>query len=107
MQIDGSVALVTGASRGLGAAFARGLLERGAARVYAGARRPEAVAVPGVVPLRLDVTDQSDVAAAARAGRDVTLLINNAGVLVGSPLLGEAALADGRRAMETNVFGPA
>jgi NAD(P)-dependent dehydrogenase (short-subunit alcohol dehydrogenase family) len=40
MEIEGSVALVTGASRGIGLAFARALLSRGAARVYAGVRRP-------------------------------------------------------------------
>ena len=40
MKIEGSVALVTGANRGLGAAFARGLLAAGAAKVYAAARDP-------------------------------------------------------------------
>jgi NAD(P)-dependent dehydrogenase (short-subunit alcohol dehydrogenase family) len=80
MKISGSTALVTGASRGLGRQFARQLLERGAARVYATARNPGQVDVPGADVLPLDITDPSSVAAAAAAAGDVTLLVNNAGV---------------------------
>ena len=80
MKISGSTALVTGASRGLGRHFARQLLERGAARVYATARHPGQVDVPGADVLPLDITDPSSVAAAAAAAADVTLLVNNAGV---------------------------
>jgi NAD(P)-dependent dehydrogenase (short-subunit alcohol dehydrogenase family) len=80
MDISGSTALVTGANRGIGRHFAEQLLERGAAKVYATARRPEAVDLPGVEVLRLDVTDPASVAAAARTAADVTLLVNNAGV---------------------------
>jgi NAD(P)-dependent dehydrogenase (short-subunit alcohol dehydrogenase family) len=80
MKISGSTALVTGASRGLGRHFARQLLERGAARVYATARNPGQVDVPGADVLPLDITDPSSVAAAAAAAGDVTLLVNNAGV---------------------------
>ena len=65
MKISGSVALVTGANRGIGREFARHLLERGATKVYATARRPELVDVPGVETLRLDITDPASVAAAA------------------------------------------
>ena len=80
MKISGSTALVTGASRGLGRHFARQLLERGAARVYATARNPGQVDVPGADVLPLDITDPASVAAAAAAAGDVTLLVNNAGV---------------------------
>jgi len=78
MQIKDSVALVTGANRGLGRHFAEQLLDRGA-KVYATARRPELVDLPGVTVLPLDITDRDSVAAAAAAASDVTLLVNNAG----------------------------
>ncbi|SQD97396.1 MULTISPECIES: SDR family oxidoreductase [unclassified Parafrankia] len=80
MQIAGSVALVTGASRGLGRHFAAQLLQHGVAKVYATARRPDSVDVPGAEVLSLDITDPASIAAAAKAAGDVTLLVNNAGV---------------------------
>jgi len=79
MQISGAVALVTGANRGLGKHFAQQLLARGA-KVYATARRPELVDIPGATVLPLDITDPRSVTAAAAAAPDVTLLVNNAGV---------------------------
>jgi NAD(P)-dependent dehydrogenase (short-subunit alcohol dehydrogenase family) len=104
MDIAGSVALVTGANRGLGRHFAQQLLDRGAATVYATARRPELVDVPGVETLRLDVTDPDSVAAAAAAASDVTLLVNNAGSSTGADLL-TGDLADIRLELETHYFG--
>ncbi|MFI7036028.1 SDR family oxidoreductase [Microbispora rosea] len=104
MKIEGSVALVTGANRGLGRRFAAALLERGAATVYAAARRPETVDLPGVVPLALDITDPASVRAAAERARDVNLLINNAGVSTGSSALA-GTLDDIRLEMETHYFG--
>lgn len=80
MELSGSIALVTGANRGIGRHFAQQLLERGAEKVYATARNPEQVDLPGVEVLRLDVTDPASVAAAAAVATDVTLLVNNAGV---------------------------
>lgn len=81
MQIKGSVALVTGANRGLGKAFVQALLEAGAVKVYAAARNPELIErAPGVVPVRLDVTRPEDIEAVAQQAKDVTLLINNAGI---------------------------
>lgn len=107
MKIQNAVAFVTGANRGLGAAFATALLAGGARKVYAAARDPGSVALPGATPIRLDVTNADEIAAAARDCGDVTLLINNAGVLRG----GEGFLASGgleaaRAEMETNYFGP-
>ena len=83
MKIEGCVALVTGANRGLGKAIVSALVEAGAARVYAAARDERKVSAngPRVVPLTLDVTKPEQIAAAARQAGDVTLLINNAGAL--------------------------
>lgn len=105
MKIEGSVVLVTGANRGLGLEFARQALERGARKVYAGARDPASVTLPGVVPLKLDVTDAAAVAAAAEAAPDVTLLINNAGIARFGSLTDDGALDLLRDHFETNVFG--
>jgi NAD(P)-dependent dehydrogenase (short-subunit alcohol dehydrogenase family) len=100
VQISGSVALVTGANRGLGQAYARELVRRGAAKVYGAARNPAAVTEPGVVPVALDITDAGQVAAAAAQCADVTLLVNNAGVMkastfIGPPDPGRRAAGDG------------
>jgi NAD(P)-dependent dehydrogenase (short-subunit alcohol dehydrogenase family) len=106
MKIQDSVALVTGANRGLGLAFTQALLAAGARKVYAAARDPASVRQPGVTPLRLDVTKGDEVTAAARALGDVTLVINNAGILRGSGLLGANGLEAVRAELETNFFGP-
>lgn len=106
MKIQDSVALVTGANRGLGLAFARALLAGGARKVYAAARDPASVTLPGVQAIRLDVTNPDEVAAAARDLPDVTLLINNAGVLRGSGFLSPGGVDAVRAELETNFFGP-
>ncbi|WBY00253.1 SDR family oxidoreductase [Ramlibacter tataouinensis] len=103
--IAGSVALVTGAAGGIGAWIVTELLRRGAARVYAAGRRMPAAAHPRVVPLSLDITDPAQVAAAARAAEDVTLLVNNAGVNRNQRLLHAADPMAARDEMETNYFG--
>ena len=77
--IEGSVAIVTGANRGLGRHLAQELLRRGAAKVYAAARNPAQITTAGVVPLALDVNDARSVTAATVAAPDATLLVNNAG----------------------------
>jgi NAD(P)-dependent dehydrogenase (short-subunit alcohol dehydrogenase family) len=105
VDIAGSVALVTGANRGLGAAFCRALLDQGASKVYAGARNPDTIKIAGVIPVRLDITSPADVAAAVANCGDVTLLINNAGILTVASVLADDALEAGRREFETNVFG--
>ncbi|GAA1222970.1 SDR family oxidoreductase [Prauserella halophila] len=104
LRIEGAVALVTGANRGLGRHFALQLLERGAARVYATARRPETIDLPGVVPLQLDVTDDEAVRAAAAAATDVTLVVNNAGLSNFTSLVTSDPAAV-RAEMETNFWG--
>lgn len=104
MDIAGSVALVTGSNRGIGRRFVQQLLERGAAKVYATARRPELVDVDGVEVLPLDITDQASVEAAAARASDVTLLINNAGITTQGSLLTDD-LTDVRRELDTHLWG--
>jgi NAD(P)-dependent dehydrogenase (short-subunit alcohol dehydrogenase family) len=87
MKIKNTVALVTGANRGIGAALVQALLERGASKVYAAARQEADLPTLGarderrIVPVHLDVTNASHVARVARQATDVRVLFNNAGVL--------------------------
>lgn len=104
MDLKDAVAVVTGANRGLGRHLAVRLVERGA-KVYGAARRPETVDSPGVIPLRLDLTDEDSVRTAARIAFDATLLVNNAGISTGAPLVA-GDLDSVRLEMETNFFGP-
>ncbi|MDX3116579.1 SDR family oxidoreductase [Streptomyces scabiei] len=103
MDLSTSTALVTGANRGFGRALAAELLSRGAT-VYAGARNPDHVDLPGAKPIALDITDPASVTAAAQAARDVNLLINNAGSNTGADLL-TADPDDIRLEMDTHFFG--
>ncbi|MDQ0792820.1 SDR family oxidoreductase [Streptomyces sp. B1I3] len=104
MDLKDAVAVVTGANRGLGRHLASQLLQRGA-KVYGAARRPETMDLPGVIPLRLDVTDEESIRAAARTASDATLLVNNAGISTATPLIA-GDLDAVRLEMETNFFGP-
>jgi len=106
VNVEGSVALVTGANRGLGRAFARALLDAGAAKVYAGARDVASVTDPGVIPVALDVTDHEQVARVAAELGDVTIVINNAGVGLGAAAVGGDDLDAHRAEFEVNYFGP-
>jgi NAD(P)-dependent dehydrogenase (short-subunit alcohol dehydrogenase family) len=105
MKIEGSVALVTGANRGLGQVYARELVRRGAAKVYGAARDPAAVTEPGVTPIGLDITDPARVAQVAGECPDTSLLVNNAGVMKASTFIGAPSLDAARQEMETNYFG--
>src|ERR1700722_13837242 len=105
MKIEGAVALVTGADRGLGQADARELVSRGAAKVYGAARHPGQVTEPGVTPVGLDITDPARVTEVAEQCADVSLLVNNAGVLKYSTFIGAPSLDAARQEMETNYFG--
>jgi NAD(P)-dependent dehydrogenase (short-subunit alcohol dehydrogenase family) len=108
--LDGAVALVSGANRGIGAAFVSGLLAAGAKRVYAAARDPQTLAALAhsdarVIPIALDITDDTSVQAAAARLVDVDLVVNNAGVLLGARLIADTDLAAARQEMEVNYFG--
>ncbi|MFF8033565.1 MULTISPECIES: SDR family oxidoreductase [unclassified Streptomyces] len=106
MQINGSIALVTGANRGIGRRFVEQLLAEGAQRVYAGTRRPDLLDVSDsrVVPLHLDLLDETSISQAAVTASDVTVLVNNAGITTGANLL-TSPVQDIRTDLETHLFG--
>ena len=112
MQIENSVALVTGGNRGIGEAFVRALIAAGASKVYVGARDPAQAAhladeAPDrAIPLKLDVTQADEIAAAAAMCGDVSILINNAGAFHNSTLMTAPDLSHARDEMEVNYFGP-
>ncbi len=108
-RIEGAVALVTGANRGIGRALVEALLARGVKKVYATARNPEALRDlrdKRLVALRLDVTDADQIRAAVKTAPDVDLLFNNAGVVLNTGIADSAVLDQARREMEVNYFGP-
>ncbi len=105
LTLEGSVALVTGANRGLGKAFARALLDAGVAKVYAGARDVATITDPDVVPVQLDVTDHAQVAKVAEELGDVSIIINNAGVSSGLTAVAGEGLEAFRAEFEVNYFG--
>ncbi|KAF1022515.1 MAG: putative oxidoreductase [Paracidovorax wautersii] len=105
MELKNATVLITGANRGIGLAFAREALARGARKVYAGARDPASITLPGVQAIQLDVTSDADVAAAAALAQDVTLVINNAGIAVFGGFLAPDSVESARRHLETNLLG--
>jgi short-subunit dehydrogenase len=111
MNINGSIALVTGANGGIGRAFVDELLKRGVAKIYLAARDPTSLSAlwqagdRRLVPLRLDVTDAAQVTAAARTATDVALLLNSAGYWGESSAFTTLDVAKGRREIDVNYFG--
>lgn len=106
MNLSTATVLITGANRGLGLALAREALAQGARKVYVAARNPAGIDLPGVVPIRLDVTSEADIATLAEQAPDVNLLINNAGVAEFGGFLSDTSVDAARRQMEVNFFGP-
>jgi NAD(P)-dependent dehydrogenase (short-subunit alcohol dehydrogenase family) len=112
MSKNERLAVVTGASSGVGQATARELAARGF-HVVAGVRKEadaERLATDGVEPVILDITNADQVAAVAERvenepdGRPLAVLVNNAGIAVNAPV--EALPLDGwRRQFDVNFFG--
>jgi NAD(P)-dependent dehydrogenase (short-subunit alcohol dehydrogenase family) len=108
-RIEGTVALVTGANRGIGRALTEALLECGARKVYATGRNPEAlrdIRDERVVALRLDVTNENDARTIAKAAADVAIVFNNAGVVEATDIAAATFIEQARREMDVNYFGP-
>jgi NAD(P)-dependent dehydrogenase (short-subunit alcohol dehydrogenase family) len=103
MNIQGSVGLVTGGSRGLGKAIAAELLARGCSKVYVTSRTPQATDDPRLIPIQLDVTDPDRIREVSRSLTDVSILVNNAGIDNRSNVL-EQSLDSMREEFETNAL---
>lgn len=106
MDIKNATVFITGANRGLGLAFAREARRRGAAKVYAGMRKTDGFNEPGIIPVKIDVTDPASISAAAKLAADTTVLINNAGIaaLIDGPLSSDV-VAQSARMFDTNYYG--
>jgi NAD(P)-dependent dehydrogenase (short-subunit alcohol dehydrogenase family) len=102
MSIEGKTVLVTGANRGIGQALVTAALARGAQRVYAGTRQPLVHPDRRVTPLRLDVTSDAQIRAAAGEVESLDILVNNAGVALYDDLTERAAL---EQSLAVNLFG--
>ncbi|MBE9030790.1 SDR family oxidoreductase [filamentous cyanobacterium LEGE 11480] len=111
MQVQNSIALVTGANRGIGKAFVEALIKSGAQKVYAAARNIESlhdvvkIAPDRVFPIALDITNAQQVATAVPQTQDVNLLINNAGVASMGGLFTDETVGNAEWEMQTNYFG--
>lgn len=106
MKTQDSVVFISGASRGLGLAFAHEALERGAKKVYAGVRSLTEAKTPGIVQVKLDVTNPDSIAAAVKQCDDTTVLVNNAGIArLTSSTLDPTLIDIAREVFETNYYG--
>lgn len=108
---EGKIALISGANRGIGKAIAIELLERGASKVYAGARNINSLEAltktygSRVVPVELDVTKDKSIEAAAQQIEDLDILVNNAGVFAMGSIFSPLANKSLEENLNVNVWG--
>lgn len=105
MDSNDSVVLVTGGNRGLGKALVQAFLKAGARKIYVGSRTPIETSDHRLQPIKLDVTNAQDIATAAQTCQDVTILMNNAGVIAPTSFLTAPSVDEARQEMETNYIG--
>ena len=111
MNIEGAIALVTGANGDIGQYYVSALQEAKATRIYACARKIESLASmveadpERIVPIALDITDLASVEAAAKQAQDVNLLINNAGIGLRKSLISAEDLSSAKAEMDVNYMG--
>ena len=109
--IEGKVALVSGANRGIGLAISKALLANGIQKLFAGARNPESLnalvqeAPERVVPVRLDVTDEESIRAVAQLVTNVDILVNNAGVFQMGGIFSDEAVRSLSTNLDVNLWG--
>lgn len=112
MKVENSVVLITGANRGIGKSYAEEFLKSGAAKIYLAVRDTDSVsdfiaqAPEKLIPLQLDVTNAEHIKNAAQTAKDVTILINNAGILHWNNTHSDDVTEQARQEMEVNYIGP-
>lgn len=102
MRIDDKTILITGSNRGIGRALIEAALERGARRVYAGARTNFRHPDPRVTPLRMDVTDPGQLERASTTVDRLDILVNNAGIALYDDLTDPAVI---EQHLAVNLYG--
>lgn len=110
-EISGHIVFLTGADGGIGRALLNEFIKRGARKIYAAGINEERLQqlssqFPGkVYPVLMDVTDDQAVRNAAKEIKDITILINNAGVELKSSFIGKDAAAMALTEMQVNYIG--
>ncbi|WP_169513437.1 SDR family oxidoreductase [Flexithrix dorotheae] len=101
------VILITGANRGIGKSLVKSSLEKGAGKIYATSRDLSKMPDFGderVVPLALEITDNTQILKVAEQTKDVEVLINNAGILSQGNIL-EGEISAVKNDMNVNYYG--